>query len=549
MSARARLLALALGLAALLLAQGPLLLHDPLLSRDDHTLLDPLTHVRSLADYQAQRAAGRILDLQPVRDLSFWLDLRAGEALGHGVHHAMNLLVWLVCCALVFLLLRGLLSDPRLVLALTLLFALHPLAVGSISWVAARKHLLACAFTLAATLLLARTSRTGRWRDGLSAIACYALGTLAQPIALLWPLWALACLWLAPLPGERSRRSMLVSLAAVPVTLAVGLANWRYYTTTYTAQGVKKLAEGSDAPLGALLSLGRTTFNLLAPLRLAVVYDPRSPLGLAGLLLLPLAVWLLVRALGPRRALTWLGFAAFPLAVVTVRMTNIFVSDTYALLPLAALAVLAGLVAESSPARAGRALPIVSVLVAACAVGSVREARAWMSDAALWAHACETEGAALACAYHASLLARTGHAAEAREVVLAALERDPENPEVAAALGRVLLRDESLPVDERLRLLQAHPSSRAFPAYALGTLLARAGRFPEASQALRRALEQPRELGADLPVIAAEAVRLCELAQQPDCSAPVERLRREPAFDQSRFDARLTALRAPKPVP
>ena len=78
-----------------------------------------------------------------------------------------------------------------------------------------------------------------------------------------------------------------------------------------------------------MLAFGRYFANAVAPVSLLTQYVPGRWLDVFGLLSLSvLMVWLL--AVANRRAVyEWSAFYVFPLIPVTVRMTNIFVSDTY----------------------------------------------------------------------------------------------------------------------------------------------------------------------------------------------------------------------------
>src|SRR5262249_20807613 len=144
----------------------------------------------------------------------------------------------------------------------------------------------------------------------------------------------------------------LLALACLPLLCAFAWVNLRYY-----ARGSKFGVEAS--PAVSLLAVGRSFINLVAPARLAVVYDPARALNLLGRLLLPLFAWLAWKSIG-QRAFLGLAFFAFPLLVVTLRTTNIFVSDTYLLLPGAGLGLV--LAFAGVPARMPRAAGAAALL-------------------------------------------------------------------------------------------------------------------------------------------------------------------------------------------
>lgn len=113
-------------------------------------------------------------------------------------HHLTNIIIHLLVCLLVFFAIRQLVSlgvkdggSAFYVAAITtLLFALHPLRVESVAWVAARKDLLYSVFFLLSIILyVAYVQERGlrkRWFYGLS-ILCFALSLLSKSMAVTLP--------------------------------------------------------------------------------------------------------------------------------------------------------------------------------------------------------------------------------------------------------------------------------------------------------------------------------------------------------------------------
>jgi hypothetical protein len=262
-------LAWAGALACVIWTQAPLVAADSVLDRDDQTLLRPLASLHGIGDYVAALRAHRVLDLQPVRDASLSLDFAIGGAVGHGVHHLVNVLLLVTILALLYALAVALVGGRALPAAVVLLFVCHPIVANSVSWISARKHLLACAFILAATWCVRRADQP-RWTTRAAAVAFYLLAVLSQPIVLLWPAW------LALDRGLRhgARAGLRTAAAWLPLVAAAGAANFVYYRGAYAAEGAVKLV-GVD-PSVSLLSLGRDVFNALCPVALATTYYPGS---------------------------------------------------------------------------------------------------------------------------------------------------------------------------------------------------------------------------------------------------------------------------------
>jgi hypothetical protein len=113
--------------------------------------------------------------------------------------HAISVLMHVVNAALVYLVIVAVLrwidparGSPRVALMAALIWALHPLRVEVVAWVAARVHAQAAVLTLAALLCYLRTveESDGRvWRSGWAwaALVLYAVGVLSFPAGLMLP--------------------------------------------------------------------------------------------------------------------------------------------------------------------------------------------------------------------------------------------------------------------------------------------------------------------------------------------------------------------------
>jgi protein O-mannosyl-transferase len=149
----------------------------------------------------------------PVTWLSHALDCQIFK-LNPAGHHYINLLLHAANAALLFLLLcraTGL-TWPSLIVGA--LFALHPINVESVAWVAERKNVLSMVFFLLALHAYDSYARTGRRSIYWSVTVLSALGLMAKPqivtlpfVLLLWDYW----------PLERlEAQSTLNSLSAMP---------------------------------------------------------------------------------------------------------------------------------------------------------------------------------------------------------------------------------------------------------------------------------------------------------------------------------------------
>jgi hypothetical protein len=135
----------------------PVVGHD-FISYDDPVYVGENAHMQSGLTWENLRWAFTNLDAgfwQPLTWLSLLLD-RGAFGLRPGGYHLTNLLLHVANSLLLFLVLKrmtGALWRSALVAAL---FALHPLQVESVAWVAERKGLLCAGFWMLALLMYAR---------------------------------------------------------------------------------------------------------------------------------------------------------------------------------------------------------------------------------------------------------------------------------------------------------------------------------------------------------------------------------------------------------
>ena len=485
----------------------PLLRDDPLLSRDDLTLLAPLRGVHSVGDYAALLGTPALMDLQPLRDASYLLDLWLGARLGHSTFHLTSFVLFGLLLLAAWRLFEALAPGWPAFTAVVVM-ALHPVWGTGLAWVAARKHLLACLLLTLATERLLQFVARGRARDAALAVGCFCCSLLAHPIGLGWPLFALVLL----------RRPHWLVLSGAVASLTMMAANVWYYTGPYAANGgVEKYAPGFH-PGVSLLALGRAFFNLTAPVALATSYTPGAVWNLVGLGALVLTCALLLRDGAWRRTGPWLLYAALPLGVVLVRMTNVFLADTYLFSP--GVGVLAAvLVAQQAWGLRGRRA-VFSVAVAAAPLlvfESAALAHSYTSEAALWARAWEVEESPDALAHHAAYVLDAGREEEALVLALRLAEWDPARRNLGWLLGRAIVTQSRLGPEEKAALFEAHPVDDAWFHYFHAQVALQQGDVPRARALLRLALRTPERFGQERALVERQARELCQRAGETDC--------------------------------
>jgi Tfp pilus assembly protein PilF len=354
-------------------------------------------------------------------------------------------------------------------LVAALLFAAHPLATQSVTYLTQRITSLAALFVLASTaaFLRARVSGRERWWAASWALALAAAFTKEMAVALPFALAGLE-LWLRRVraPG----RAGLERLA--PYFLILPLVVW---TAQHPLGPERRVAGG----LREASDIGRAEYFFtqmtVIPryLGLAVwpagqCIDPVPPLHaspdaavLAGAALLAaltvVAVWL-----GKRVPLALAGWGWF-LVTVAPESSLIPIRDLMteqrAYLPLAGLCWIAACALAALPARELAAVParatravVAGSLVMALTAATLARNQVWRDELALWSDSvAKSPGSARAQNNLGLALEAAGRAAEAERAYRAALAASPAHVFARINLGR--LYGQSGRIEEALRVL------------------------------------------------------------------------------------------------
>src|SRR5881398_1120180 len=153
---------------------------------------------------------------------SYWLQQRLWGDSTTG-YHLVNLLLHIGCVVLALKILR-LLRIPGAELA-TIVFALHPVNVETVAWIAERKNTLSGLFGLAATLWYLKFDE-GRSRPSYAlAVGLFLLGLLSKTAIVTLPLALLVIFWWKR--GAISwRRDVVPLIPFFFLSAAAGLMTW-----------------------------------------------------------------------------------------------------------------------------------------------------------------------------------------------------------------------------------------------------------------------------------------------------------------------------------
>jgi protein O-mannosyl-transferase len=360
-----------------------------------------------------------------------WASNGSGDA---ARFHLLNLFLHAAAVSLVFSILLRCVKNPLAAFAGAAVFALHPLQVESVAWIAQMNNLLAGALSLAAIrfyLAFADTSGKQRWIwYGLASII-FLLALLAKPTAVVVPL--IVVILDAGIVGRPINRVIRSSL------LWFGLA----VVMSIIARRVQTVA-GNDIwhrPLVALDALGFYFRQIFWPVRLSIDYART-----------PLRVWM---------DHLWLADAWIPLVgflVLWLRRRNWRQPIVAAVISFAAVLPILGLIPFDQQrystvadryfylAMLGPALFIAWVmtrisrpmawffaliLIFAMAGLTIVQLHAWKNTDALAAHVLAIDpNSTVGNKIKAAELSRTGHPREAIPFYQAAMIRNPDDADL-----------------------------------------------------------------------------------------------------------------------
>jgi hypothetical protein len=344
---------------------------------------------------------GHAANWHPVTWLSHMLDVSL-FGVDAGAHHLVNLAIHSVSAVLLFLVLTHLTAAPWRSGFVAAVFALHPLHVESVAWVAERKDVLAAFFWMTTMAAYARyVAAPSRMRMGVVALSL-AVGLMCKPMlvtlpfALLlldrWPLnrwsrWQPAAL--LPLVKEKALLFLLAVLSSV-VTVIVQRQGG--------ALNSLEVLPVSLRLANAVVSLTRYLQKTFWPADLSVLYSlpdtvHAGPVFGASLVLLAVTI-IAIRTARRRPALLvgWLWFLGTLIPVLGLVQVGVQgMADRYTYIPMIGLSLMVAWLPAPDIARSVIRRSVMAAaamgVVAAMVIATRQQLPVWKDDASLWTNA------------------------------------------------------------------------------------------------------------------------------------------------------------------
>lgn len=417
--------------------------------------------------------------------------------LNSGRHHLGNVLLHAASAVLLFLLLfrtTGATWRPGLVAAI---FALHPLHVESVAWIAERKDVLSAFFWMLALLAYVRFVESPNARRYTFLLLAFSAGLMSKPMIVTLPVVALLLdVW--PLRRTMSKAVIVEKLPLFGLSAAVS-------ALIFLAQrGGGAVLSIDQLPLAARLANALVSYAVYAaklfwPSNLAVFYPfpaslPAWEAIAAGAAVAAVSALVIhERARRPYLMVGWLWYLATLLPVIGIVQVGLQArADRYTYIPLIGLSIMLAWGAAELGARRLRAVAAVAaVAVVAWAATTRSYLSAWQDSASLFQHALgATAGNYVAYNNLGVALRDRGDTIAAMANFQAALAIRPAYAEAQTNLGESLLRqgrpDEAMvPITEALRLNPSLPEAHVN----FGAVLSRQGKTAEAVEQYRLAVQ------------------------------------------------------------
>jgi protein O-mannosyl-transferase len=350
----------------------------------------------------------------PLTWLSHGLDCQM-FGLNPAGHHFDSVLIHGLNAGLLFVLLVWLTKRLGASLLVAALFAVHPLNVESVAWVAERKNVLSTLFFILAIGAYVWYVRKPHWQRYLAVAGLFAAGLMAKPmvttlpfVLLLLDYWPLERTTLdrsesslAATGGTPRKKLWWLLLEKVPLLLLSAASS----KITLITQRRVELTFG-ELPFGlrienAILSYGLYLWKMLWPARLAAFYPLRetTPIGQVILSAVVLVVGtMLVVAFRKKGYLPvgWFWFLGTLVPVIgLVQVWKQAMADRFAYIPLIGIFIMIAWgfddwAAAKKFRTVWRVIPALCVL-SALAFATTRQIGYWGSQYDFWLRSLEVE--------------------------------------------------------------------------------------------------------------------------------------------------------------
>ncbi len=425
--------------------------------------------------------------------------------LNPNIQHAVNVGLHAAATILLFLSLIRMTGKQWRSIVVAAVFALHPLHVESVAWIAERKDVLCTCFLMATLLAYAQYTEKNSTKRYALVIALYGLSILAKPMAVTLPFVLLLLDWwpLRRIDPSRLWHSLnRVVTEKIPLFVLSSLAS----VLTFLAQQRGGAVISAHAfPLAervsnSIVAYVRYLAKTLWPTDLAVLYPFKPPaqgLVVVASILLILMTFGALRTIRSRPYLFvgwfwYLGMLAPVIGLVQVGLQSM--ADRYTYVPMVGISLavvwFCADIIEGYPATRRPIAVVTAAILAALIATTYKQVGYWSSSQRLFQHTLDITSDNVAIENNLGVvLYREGRREEAANLFRQALAVEPDNAGAETNLGVVLVKDgKSTDAIALFRKALLIDSTYADAHINLGHELIQAGQFESAEPELVEAI-------------------------------------------------------------
>ncbi|KJU83609.1 Tetratricopeptide TPR_2 repeat protein [Candidatus Magnetobacterium bavaricum] len=500
---------------ALLLILGVLLVYVQMWRHDFINLDDPL-YVLNNARVRGGLTPDNVIwaftttyggNWHPLTWLSHMLDVNI-HGLSPGGHHLTSLMLHATNSVLLLLLLQKMTRARWQSAFMAAVFAIHPMHVESVAWVAERKDVLSGLFWILALWAYVRYVEGPSLRRYVVLGVLFIAGLMAKPMVVTLPVvLVLVDLW----PLERFKQNTIAALITekLPLFTIAGISS---LITVYAQESVGAVSSLTWVPLelrisNAIVSYVRYVLKLLVPTALSVSYplqDSLPPWLIAGSLLTLLVISIAVIATIRRRpslSVGWFWYMVTLLPVIgLVQVGAQGMADRYTYIPsiglflVLTMAISDVVISYPGPStqRLIRNAVIASALVVVLlyTVLAHRQVSYWRSAVSLFEHSRSvTGGNYMVYGNLGAALLSANRVEDAVDALKKAVELNPLMWDAYVNMGRALFRLNRMTeaANSFSRAIEIRPDNHS--AYnGLGAVMFSTGKKQEAIDLFKKAL-------------------------------------------------------------
>ncbi len=438
--------------------------HFQFINYDDNHYVSENPHVQAGLTWETLKWAFTSFEQanwHPATWISHTLDCELFQ-LNPAGHHLSSIVIHSINIVLLFLLLVHSTRRTMLSFLVAALFALHPLNVESVVWIAERKNVLSTMFFLLMLGAYGWYALKPGWKRYLAVAGLLACGLASKPMLVTapfvlllvdyWPLgrvlgWTTPCAHLA----VKQRSPLKLFLEKVPL-LFLSVAS---SVITLRAQRASGAVGGAPFPLigrveNAIYSYAMYLWKAVWPSDLALFYPYNGnslamwKVACAGLALAAISVAILKQRSRGYLLAGWLWFLGTLVPVIgVIQVGNQAMADRYAYIPLIGIFVMIVWAAAdlASEKKLGLIPPAIAAIcaLAALTATSYRQIGYWRNSADVWTHSLQVTPHNYVAEENLGVaLVQLNRPDEAYPLFVRAAQDEPNDPDARLNIGTYL---------------------------------------------------------------------------------------------------------------